>query len=74
MCFYIMLPKEEGLLNSVVPKQKPRVIETLLGETFAVNKDLSIDAVGNTANITAADISASNGIIHLIDAVILPIE
>ncbi len=62
--------------NSVVPKMGTRTIETLLGETFLVNPDLSIQAIGNTANIVPdfANISASNGIIHVIDAVILPIE
>lgn len=58
--------------NSVVPKV--RTIETLLsGATFSVDKNAKITAVGNTANITSANISASNGIIHVIDAVILPI-
>lgn len=65
--------------NSVVPKNRPRKIETLLEVSFYVNSDLSIDAVGNTSNIIAEpeplfDISASNGIIHAIDAVLLPIE
>jgi len=59
--------------NSVVPKNKPRNIETLLtGASFDVDNTAMITAVGNTANIVAADISASNGIIHVIDAVILP--
>ena len=60
--------------NSVVPPVKDRVIKTLLGVTFSVNKNGKITAIGNTANIITADISASNGIIHVIDAVILPIE
>ena len=60
--------------NSVVPKNGMRTIETLLGVTFDVYPDLSIMAVGNSANIETADISASNGIIHIIDTVILPIE
>ena len=61
--------------NSVVPKKNIRTIETLLeGATFTVNKDLMITAVGSTANIAAADISASNGIVHVIDNVLLPIE
>ncbi|MBD0822734.1 fasciclin domain-containing protein [Aestuariibaculum marinum] len=61
--------------NSVVPKNGMRTIETLLPDaTFDVYPDLSIMAIGNSANIMDADISASNGIIHVIDTVILPIE
>lgn len=59
--------------NSVVPKKNTRTIETLLGESFKVYPDLKIKAIGNEANILSANISASNGIIHVIDAVILPI-
>ncbi len=60
--------------NSVVPPVRPRTITTLLGATFTVDRNAMITAIGNTANIVAPDISASNGIIHVIDAVILPIE
>ncbi len=59
---------------SVVPPVRPRTITTLLGATFSVDRNAKIIAVGNTANIVAADISASNGIIHVINAVILPID
>jgi len=58
--------------NSVVPSTGNRTINTLLLTTFSVNTQGQITAVGNTANITTANISASNGIIHVIDAVILP--
>jgi len=60
--------------NSVVPKNGTRTIETLLGETFSVDQGAMITAIGNTANIETPNISASNGIIHIIDAVILPIN
>lgn len=60
--------------NSVVPSNNYRTIETLAGASFMVNSDLEIMAVGNSANIIMADVSASNGIIHVIDAVILPID
>lgn len=63
--------------NSVLPKNEGQMktIETLLeGATFNVDKYGMISAVGNTANIVAPNISASNGIIHVIDAVILPVE
>lgn len=59
--------------NSVVPPRNPRTIETLLGATFKVNSNLTINAVGSNAVIITRDISASNGIIHAIDTVLLPI-
>ena len=60
--------------NSVVPKNKDRKIMTLLGESFNVTSGGEIKAIGNTANIAAPNFSASNGIVHVIDAVILPVE
>lgn len=60
--------------NSVVPKMNVRTIETLLDESFTVSFGGSINAIGNTAFITNADISASNGIVHVIDAVMLPVD
>lgn len=60
--------------NSVVPKRGNRQITTLLGSQFSVTPAASINAIGNTANITVANISASNGIIHVVDAVLLPIN
>jgi uncharacterized surface protein with fasciclin (FAS1) repeats len=63
---------------SVVPKNprtKARKINTLLeGATFSVNYRAEITAVGNTAKVINTDISASNGIIHVIDTVILPVK
>jgi uncharacterized surface protein with fasciclin (FAS1) repeats len=62
--------------NSVVPKRVERTITTLLGETFAVRTDLSIEdgltGLRDDASIVSADISASNGIIHVISGVIVP--
>lgn len=60
--------------NSVVPPKNYRTIETLLGATFKVDPNGKIIAIGNSAKITSANISASNGIIHVIDEVLLPIE
>ncbi|WP_284653673.1 fasciclin domain-containing protein [Flavobacterium terrisoli] len=60
--------------NSVVPKKGTRTITTLLESQFSVTPAASINAIGNTANITTANISASNGIIHVIDTVLLPIN
>lgn len=58
--------------NSVVPPVRDRNIETLLGPSFSVNSAGQITAAGSSAGIVLADISASNGIIHVIDAVLLP--
>lgn len=61
--------------KSVVPKKNYKVIETLQGSTFMVDSTGKISASTASANmamITTADISASNGIIHVISEVILP--
>lgn len=60
--------------NSVVPRKNDKNIETLLGVNFTVDPEARIHAVGSSAIIETANISASNGIIHIIDAVLLPIE
>jgi uncharacterized surface protein with fasciclin (FAS1) repeats len=48
-------------------------ITTVQGQTFTVNAALAItDARGRQSSITATDVLASNGVIHVIDTVILP--
>jgi uncharacterized surface protein with fasciclin (FAS1) repeats len=48
-------------------------IKTVEGETFTISQAQAItDQRGRQANITATDILASNGAIHVIDKVILP--
>jgi uncharacterized surface protein with fasciclin (FAS1) repeats len=50
-------------------------IETLQGETFSVDATLTItDQRGRTAGIDTTDVLTSNGVIHVIDTVILPAE
>ncbi|MDX1675803.1 MAG: fasciclin domain-containing protein [Longimicrobiales bacterium] len=60
--------------NSVVPRVGERTIETLLGQTFNVTADGSIEDYmpATDADIIAPNISASNGIIHVVDEVLLP--
>jgi uncharacterized surface protein with fasciclin (FAS1) repeats len=60
--------------NSVVPKKGEKTITTLLQASFSVNAQGEITAIGNSAKIATPNISASNGIIHVIDTVILPIK
>jgi uncharacterized surface protein with fasciclin (FAS1) repeats len=66
---YHVLP---GLvLKADVPFNTP--IQTVEGETFTVNQAFAItDQRGRTTNITATDILATNGAIHVVDKVILP--
>jgi uncharacterized surface protein with fasciclin (FAS1) repeats len=62
---------------SVVPRNGERGVETLVGERFYVRPDKTIrDGLtgvrGVDASIAAADISARNGIVHVISQVIVP--
>jgi uncharacterized surface protein with fasciclin (FAS1) repeats len=51
-------------------------VETLQGASFTVNVDgdtvTLTDAAGNTVNVTQTDVEASNGVIHVIDGVLMP--
>jgi len=64
--------------NSVVPRNGERTMSSLLGEKFFVRTDgtirdgLSGSGIGSDAEIKKANISASNGIIHKINEVIVP--
>ncbi|MGD8321821.1 MAG: fasciclin domain-containing protein [Gemmatimonadota bacterium] len=62
--------------NSVVPRKNDRIITSLLGETFSVRADRSIQdgltGLREDATITTPNLSARNGIIHVIDEVIVP--
>lgn len=44
--------------------------ETLQGESVTI--DLSYGVKINDATVTAADVEASNGVIHIIDTVLVP--
>jgi uncharacterized surface protein with fasciclin (FAS1) repeats len=60
--------------NSVVPPRMDRTITTLLGASFSVDRNGTItDLFGQEATIVAPNISASNGIVHVVDTVLLPL-
>ena len=59
------------VLKAGVPVATP--ITTVQGGTFTVDARLAItDKLGRTAGITATDVFTSNGVIHVLDKVILP--
>jgi uncharacterized surface protein with fasciclin (FAS1) repeats len=59
------------VLKAAVPVAAP--ITTVQGETFTVSAAFAItDKRARVANITSTDVLASNGVIHVIDKVILP--
>ena len=71
------------LKNHVVPAvalssdlQDGQVLPTLLGSTLTVTKNSTgvfiTPTGGPTAKVITADIKASNGVVHIIDTVLLP--
>lgn len=64
--------------NSVVPKgNQPKTIDTLAGLPIQVNDDLTITDVEDAYEpmiVDLFDVNASNGVIHTIDGVLLPID
>jgi transforming growth factor-beta-induced protein len=57
----------------VVALPKPASVTTLLGSAFTVGTTLAItDGQARTANLVATNVIASNGVIHVIDAVLQP--
>ena len=49
-------------------------VTTLLGQPITLSLKKGKITIGESANLVAADIQAANGVIHLIDTVLLPTE
>ena len=66
---YHVLPSR--VLKAEVPVGKP--ITTVQGQTFTINASLQItDQNARVANLVGTDVFASNGVIHVVDRVLLP--
>jgi transforming growth factor-beta-induced protein len=66
---YHVVPAQ--VLSSGIPFGQP--VASVQGQTFTIGKDLLItDANGRKSKIVATDVAASNGVVHVIDRVILP--
>ena len=50
---------------------KPGMVKTVEGQSLKLSKE-GRDVMVNDAKVTTADITASNGVIHVIDTVVLP--
>jgi len=58
---------------NVIALPKPASVTTVQGSAFTVGTTLAItDGRARTANLAATDVIASNGVIHVIDKVLLP--
>lgn len=66
----------DALQEAVMERDGAASFETVQGERVTVMRNgnnLSVmDANGNSANITLVDVAQSNGVIHVIDSVLMP--
>ncbi len=70
---YHVVPSK--VLKSQVPLGKP--VNTVQGESITLDGAVNLtitDQRGRKANVTATDIAATNGVVHVIDKVILPTD
>lgn len=77
----LLLPANKAILTKiltyhVVPSKVMAAdvmagdVTTVEGSTFAITTEGGVKV--NTSNVTATDVAASNGVIHVIDAVLVP--
>jgi uncharacterized surface protein with fasciclin (FAS1) repeats len=62
-----MYPTKDIVENALKTVQGEPLTATMSGDLIALQ-----DQSGNTANVTIADVNQSNGVIHVVDTVLLP--
>jgi uncharacterized surface protein with fasciclin (FAS1) repeats len=69
----VMAEALEGMIADDGGKHAvPTLGGCMLEATYADGKMMLTDEMGNVANVTIADVKQSNGVIHVIDTVMLP--
>ncbi len=67
-----------SVIDAIKTNDGPFVVETVQGDKLTLSLDGEnvklIDAQGNASTVIMADVEASNGVIHAIDAVVMPAE
>ena len=68
--------KAEAVIKAIQDNNNAFPVETIEGTVVTLSlKDGSVvltDAAGNTSTVTQPDVDASNGVIHVIDTVVMP--
>lgn len=66
----------DALWEEVMENDGTVAFKTVQGEYLTVSRNgnnlMVMDAQGNSANITVVDVAQSNGVIHVIDSVLMP--
>ncbi|HKK39220.1 MAG TPA: fasciclin domain-containing protein, partial [Cryomorphaceae bacterium] len=66
----------EAVIAAVKEGKDKAVLTTVQGEQITVMLEgknvVIVDAEGNKATVTATDLSGSNGVVHVIDTVLMP--
>lgn len=66
----------DALWEKVMEKDGAVALQTVQGEYLTVTRNgnnlMVMDAQGNGANMTVVDVAQANGVIHVIDSVLMP--
>lgn len=71
-----LVVRERYNLDSLIQSNQDIMVKTYYGETLTVKSDGSIESIGNSSfiDVNQSNKFASNGIVHVINDVLLPIE